>query len=274
MHRCGVNLGTMRRRMKQFFRNRGQLATFLGALIVFATFIVKEGLREHWQQTADSIDTAQYVFGIREDVRRLELKVGQINNDTRPVITLTSRSGSQRQDTDKTTSELRPLSPYETLWIELAATNDSLAKLKITMANIQVLASRLPPNDQTRQQSTRLEHDIDSLTDQVDKVRGAAIAKVPYMKAVTDEQKTTIVADAGWSWAYKDHQLEADMRSLLSGVLQDAERTRLRNSTYATFAWWISAFLFAFGWSLGLLAKVYGTDKRGRTEVSDTNIEV
>lgn len=38
---------------------------FSGALIVFLTFIIKEGLGEYWRETAGKIDMAQYVYGIR-----------------------------------------------------------------------------------------------------------------------------------------------------------------------------------------------------------------
>jgi hypothetical protein len=41
--------------------------TFLGAVIVFSTFIVKEGMREHLKDLSDSINAAQSEYLIRSD---------------------------------------------------------------------------------------------------------------------------------------------------------------------------------------------------------------
>src|ERR1700722_16744485 len=55
---------------QSFFKQHARLLAFIGAIIVFATFVVKENLEEGWRHVADVIDTAQYMYGIRSDTRR------------------------------------------------------------------------------------------------------------------------------------------------------------------------------------------------------------
>src|SRR5882672_6760922 len=68
-----------------FFRRHNRLLTFAGALIVFVTFLVKEGKRESLKDLADSVDAAESVFVIRSDsfttpvqLARMEEKIDEI----------------------------------------------------------------------------------------------------------------------------------------------------------------------------------------------------
>jgi hypothetical protein len=54
------------------------LLVYLGAFIVFLTFIVKEGLREHLKDAAGSISAANDVFAIREDNMETRLELGEL----------------------------------------------------------------------------------------------------------------------------------------------------------------------------------------------------
>ena len=48
--------------LKQFFKTHDRLLSVIGAIIVFATFVVREGLRERLKDTSDSIAAAQMEF--------------------------------------------------------------------------------------------------------------------------------------------------------------------------------------------------------------------
>ena len=68
----------MRKRLELFLRANSHLLVVVGALIVFLTFVIKEGLREHWKGTADAIETAEYFYPlmaqtaeIRQEVRKV-----------------------------------------------------------------------------------------------------------------------------------------------------------------------------------------------------------
>jgi hypothetical protein len=59
--------GVGSRKLSSFIKRHNRLLSFIGALIVFVTFIVKDNLREHWKGTADAIDMAQYMYAIHVD---------------------------------------------------------------------------------------------------------------------------------------------------------------------------------------------------------------
>jgi|SRR5215468_8467793 len=52
----------MHGKFRGFSKKRSHLLTFVGALIVFSTFITKEGIVEHWKDTVSAVDTAEYRF--------------------------------------------------------------------------------------------------------------------------------------------------------------------------------------------------------------------
>jgi hypothetical protein len=64
-------------RLTVFFRRHGRIVTFAGATIVLATFIVKEGIREHLKNLTDTVDTAESVFLVRTDLEKLRAEVGR-----------------------------------------------------------------------------------------------------------------------------------------------------------------------------------------------------
>jgi|ERR1700722_1190414 len=53
--------------IKALLEKHGKVLTFMGALIVFGTFVVRDELREHWSQTANAVNMAEYIYSIRVD---------------------------------------------------------------------------------------------------------------------------------------------------------------------------------------------------------------
>jgi hypothetical protein len=54
-----------KRNLKLFFKRHNRLFTLLGAFIVFATFVVKEGLRDYYKDLETDVSEANGVFAIR-----------------------------------------------------------------------------------------------------------------------------------------------------------------------------------------------------------------
>jgi hypothetical protein len=67
--------------LRRFCRRDGRILTLLGALIVFLTFVVKDGLREHLKDAAGSISAANDVFAIREDNMGTRLELEELKKD-------------------------------------------------------------------------------------------------------------------------------------------------------------------------------------------------
>jgi hypothetical protein len=50
-----------------FLRKHNRILTFVGALVVFLTFVIKEGLREHLKDLVEALGSAQNIFRIRNE---------------------------------------------------------------------------------------------------------------------------------------------------------------------------------------------------------------
>src|SRR5215470_37059 len=69
-------------------RNRGRIATFLrkhkgwlsfiGAAIVFMTFVVKDNVREHFRELTSTFDAAERLLAIRKDTMAANTKLAAL----------------------------------------------------------------------------------------------------------------------------------------------------------------------------------------------------
>jgi hypothetical protein len=57
----------MKKRLDNFFTKDYHLFVFIGAFIVFMTFLVKGVVRDRWKETADVVDMAQYFYGLHNE---------------------------------------------------------------------------------------------------------------------------------------------------------------------------------------------------------------
>jgi hypothetical protein len=63
---------------RNYVSRHSRLLIFVGALIVFVTFLVKEGLRERLKDLVDSIDTAQSVFVAERENQQMSQRLAEI----------------------------------------------------------------------------------------------------------------------------------------------------------------------------------------------------
>jgi hypothetical protein len=88
--------------MPKFFRRHERLISFIGASIVLATFILREIVRDHLKDLADSLDQAQSVFSIRgqldETNLRLRLLLSHADDQTRHIPGKPEENVSSFQD--------------------------------------------------------------------------------------------------------------------------------------------------------------------------------
>jgi len=57
----------MMRAVFDFTSRHRRLLPLVGAIVIFATFIIKEGVRDHLKELAETVDSAQSIFLIRKD---------------------------------------------------------------------------------------------------------------------------------------------------------------------------------------------------------------
>ena len=57
------------KRANQHRKAHSSLLIFLGALTVFVTFVLKEGIAERFKDSVVTLEQAQDIFGLRQEVR-------------------------------------------------------------------------------------------------------------------------------------------------------------------------------------------------------------
>jgi hypothetical protein len=244
--------------MQSFFKKHNQMMTIVGAFIVFMTFIVKEGLGNYWKQTADAIDTAQYIYGIRAATSGFDAKFEALGND----ISILQNS---IPDAPKAFS----IDEYGMLTLRIENVQSFLRDINIDLSNVDLLAAKLPLNDIKRMELARLHSTFgESATKAThlyderppDRLIGDTHNKEEYiskMEAATKQVQELL------STVLK---LRAGTDAVITITLADAEITRKTDGTYSKIAWWTSSVLFALGWGVGILGKVYGPSGKAGLE--------
>ena len=223
-------------RLESFVRKRGQILTYVGALIVFFTFIVKEGLGEHWKHLAEAIDGTASTYGIRRETAGLR---------TQLIVV---------QETLEATHERRPF--IGDLWTNSVTERDRASVVLIEqiksvagkIATIRLLVDFLPEENADRKDSLLLANEVDKFQKEVE---------IDYARTSNSHSDAPFEPQLG-SWEIRASELDMKSNGLADTVLKDASLIRNRNDEYSRISWWISSSLFALGWGFGLLGKLYG----------------
>jgi len=233
-------------RLKRFFKRHDRWLTFAGAFIVFMTFIVKEGLGEHWRATAETIDMAQYIFGIRAEVKNIRDDIAGIQFPEQP-------------EKDNVTDYIRQR--YENAEHCYSVNVDSFRDIQQKLEIDNILINKLPEQGAARQLKAQVESKLKSFKEQVDALARSVTDATPFYlpKDRLVEEKALKEAEVKCETANKSFMfLSGASLGFEMRVLNEAEITRQRNDKYSQYAWRISTFLFALGWGLGFVGKVYG----------------
>jgi hypothetical protein len=244
---------TERFRISHFVTKHSHIFTYVGALIVFVTFVVKEGFQENWNDTASAIETAQYMYGIHSATTNAQ----ETLNEVFKVVNIDQMKPERLLgNTDST----------EVIWKHFAdrvrrARSDRLtfdARIKdidLLTEKVEVDANMSKDSERLHQLNTHLDIDIKALETSL--VAGGAEEFAENMRITSGNamrqvrrQLTEIESEL--------IELSVSTPSLGEKVMECAEATKKMNRQQSIKARWISGLLFAFGWSLGLLGKLYG----------------
>src|SRR4029077_14868373 len=240
-------------RRKSFMKRHGRLLGFVGALIVFVTFILKEGLREHWKDLADALNSAQYVYSIRIDTSASNSTLHYMRKQIDDLRALVLSNGKL--------PSLQSLPAGEIIMENMGRLEMLVDTVEASLANIEVLVDKLPQQDTNRERLHTLNKElvevrkgssnVVGLVTPTDLPKDPKKAKAAFNLLLDRAaQEESVVGD-------RAETLDSDAKKLVSDVLEDAKPTRDRNSRYSDDAWWISATLYSIGWGLGLIARLF-----------------
>lgn len=259
--------------------------TFIGAFIVFVTFITKEGLSDRWRDTAEQMNSAraEYFMEVDRDTnaeRHREI-MQRLNDVLGSVIrgNTANTADSIRLAVSKLADPSFQLSEYQ------AECTRAFARIKSDLAITEPLAEKLPANnplhskldgfyEEFRKASLEsmaltkgikeagMQHKISLSTPlptiEIDIPTWEYVSADPRTKLELAPKVGKTVVELYHSFLYSLIELQHDVVQARLVGLSEAEVIRRRDERLATLAWWFSMFLFTVGWGLGLLGKLYG----------------
>jgi hypothetical protein len=216
-----------------FFRRHNRLLTFTGALIVFVTFLVKEGKRESLKDLGDSVDAAESVFVIQSDSLSYPLLLTSMEDKINSIVV-----ASHLEPREK----IVLLFPHP--WAQMKG-DAMVTRASKVLDNASRLFEKLP------HRSELIGERLHALNDLVAKDEPSWSEELGVTRFST--LGTSKVGDLNDLW-----MLDKQADALANEILLDAEEIRASaERSYATYTW-ASYGLYTLGWCLGLLGKLYG----------------
>jgi hypothetical protein len=209
---------------------------FFGALIVFMTFVVKEGLRERWKDTADAIDRAQHAYLDSESDHATFDMLDGMRTELHQLRVRLAPNGPYEQEIEADSAD------------DQASSGSLLSSSETTLANLDTLAQSVTLSDAIKKRMSDLHDRARDYREEVNQLRNVKPPQ-PLTREYVGKQMDANVDGA---------KLALATTELSGDALHEAETVREKNAVYAKYAWWISAGLFALGWGLGLLGKIKG----------------
>lgn len=239
--------------LRKFVKKPNHWFIFLGAAIVFLTFIVKEGVREHVKDTLGSFESAQAAFELREQHRSVMTTLTDLRDR---VMSVDDRLSKQPRVNNNI--------PYWSATVQ--STREELQLTEQLLANMVAVNAKLPRDskrDALEAESQRITAEADahylpalkSISDILDRM------KLPNRKLRAEEERSIQTAVV----RYLESQEAAAMKiaAFSTSVLQEVPRYR-EEKERSLSRWNVASyFLYVVGWGLGLLGKIYDVELDG-----------
>jgi hypothetical protein len=248
-------------RVRQFLVAHKPWFSFLGAIIVFATFVSKEVLRDNLKDLMGALENAQTLFELRGDNASLRTQIFDLRvrifGMYDKIVTSKPHSDFAR-DVGENLSSI-----YEV--------DDELRFVEPTLANTAELVGKLPPSDERTNALVHCRAELE----QAHQASAEAKATVLNLSAsrkfllhpppfTNDEQGQLALsvgkaANAGRT-VWQD--VEQSTLEIFGEAHQYKEEKELqyKHGTLATYV------LYTLGWALGLVGSLYGVSGEGRPE--------
>jgi hypothetical protein len=225
--------------MESRLKKHSHLLIYIGALIVFMTFIVKENLHEYWKETANSIETAESTYSLHQDFTSLNKSIVELQADIKTI-----REHFLGPTPDKEREGLKRTKDTETMNEVRFYLKSLIVQYHDSFANLRYLTEKAPDKELYDDQIKQLDIQASHLEAQIEGVDAKNGQK--FMAALDDFQN--------------------DAEALISQIKRDIESVRASNLSLSNRASWVSGLLYALGWGLGLIGKLYGVPEAAASE--------
>jgi len=264
--------------IKDFLAKHGHLLIYAGALIVFLTFVFKEGLGEGWRHLAEAVDSAQYAYSVRTEIKASDAENMAFMSFLSDLVIRSGKLSSNGRET----KDGRELAEYGTT-IGLQRESE---RIDASRQDLNIIIEKLPGHRYS-----------DALT-YIENGGKAAQLQLDFIEShypILFPEKNSAPMPPKWKYVSqydKDRfhtrihlrdpnspqqraidledsldDMQFDVDRLTKEVLEDAEKIKIHNECLSKWAWRVTAALFALGWGIGLLGKIY------RVESADSSTE-
>ena len=214
---------------------RAHLLTILGGLIVFITFVTKEGVVEHWKDTVSAVDLAEYRFRANSSSTALLRHVlGNAN-------TLERIEDKINEHTDQSHVRL------EEEHINAGANYDQLMLASELLKKLPV-----NPDDDSRVRELLAEGTQmnDAINAVARRLEGTGHGPPDVVELASEMMPLTL---AGMTF-------EAHVVAFVKAIRVKAAEEKEKDEQRLRYATWASYCLYTLGWGLGITAKLFGKE--------------
>jgi hypothetical protein len=239
---------------KAFIKQPKRWIAFVGAGVVFVTFVAKEGFRDDLKDVVSAFENAQRSFDMQEQNTRM---MGLMTEIRRRVVALNDQS------LPKTSPGVGRISQQSAL---AEQTREVVQLLRQTLDNFATLAGKLPKNKQRDSDLAQCQAALAVTSDFYGKTLGVISSVDASVQSSTRDltaKELQQLADSQTAYIGTQHQ--AALRIAAFGTRVLGEAPMYREEEERRYAWWNNAsrYLYALGWGLALVGKIYGAEVSG-----------
>jgi hypothetical protein len=221
-------------------RRKKRLLTITGALIIFVTFMVKEAIRDYVRDLRDSLESAENIYTLEQQIGNVEM-YSTLSNEVTMVT-------SVKQTLAETPAPSKAEYPTE-ITRTLMIIHERDAALQGEGQRMARLVDRMPIS------KTQLTDTMTKLTAMLSDLNKTVETKTKEIKGKPQDGNTLALAQGNLAFLLV---MEADIFLLGSVILEAARKEEEALETAYNRYTVASIFLFAIGWGVGLYGALSG----------------
>ena len=231
-------------RSRLLSKRKRDALTLYGALIVFVTFVVKEGIRDFMRDNVTALDAVEIAYythaqnlGTFDLVADLSFKVNSISDAVLPPSRDFVRANRKEIESAVFASQI------------------FVTQIKMLSQFVNDLVDKLPNSERDiRREARELDRRLETVSGNEDAL--IHILKDPLSNDGTDRKALLDLAKD----EHIAQQLNADIITFSDRVFRTFRERKRDAERVVNVSTWISYALFTLGWGLALIGRLYGVE--------------
>jgi hypothetical protein len=213
------------KRANQHRKAHSSLLIFLGALTVFVTFVLKEGIAERFKDSVVTLEQAQDIFGLRQEIAHLRLAIF-------------SAAGTSPTDQAALVQQVR----FANIGHDFV--EEGMETISQVLVRVEAGNDLWRRFDTLKQELLQEKREYRELQDGLFGRNGKQAKSLDEIRVKLEALRPT-----GDRMREEDQTLQRD-------IINTAKEKRDRDERYYKISKWAGYVLYTIGWSLGLVGKL------------------